>query len=159
MSRRALWPCSTVDPPNDVLPGRRRSRVDRSHYLISGSGGEAVSGLRLQLRLVGSYFFCSVWLTRSSLLPRPASPAKTSNVETVRPLVGRLWSETFGFLTLCRLCSVVNQSAPVSRGRDPRVAVRRDRLQRVRRGRTGGGEKAGRATNVLVSATDAGCSA
>src|SRR5206468_357749 len=71
VSRRALWPCSTVDPPNDVLPGRRRSRVDRSHYLIRRSGGEAVSGLRLQLRLVGSYFLCSVWLTRSSLLPRP----------------------------------------------------------------------------------------
>jgi len=34
VSRLALWPCQAVDPPNDVLPGRRRSRVDRSHYLI-----------------------------------------------------------------------------------------------------------------------------
>jgi hypothetical protein len=40
-------------------------------------------------RFIGIYSFARVsWFTRSSRLPRPASPASTSKVETVHPQYG-----------------------------------------------------------------------
>ena len=49
-------------------------------------------------------FLPCYWLTRSSRLPRPASPASTSNVETVHPLVARTTHGYGGRPALARAC-------------------------------------------------------